>query len=122
MTGSDEWDSSYTSGEFEHWEFSYPSPEIVTLVASQFFNQKATILDAGCGGGLDAIFLAQCGFRVIGIDFSMTALQIAGRRAAEAHVEVDWRCGNVLDLPVDDESIDVVTDRGLFHVIEDVDR
>jgi ubiquinone/menaquinone biosynthesis C-methylase UbiE len=35
---------------------------------------------------------------------------------------VDWRRGNVLELPIDDESIDFVTDRGLFHLIEDYDR
>src|SRR5271157_578403 len=122
MNSSDDWDSGYDSGNFKHWEHEYPSPEIVALVAFQAFDRNARILDAGCGGGLDAIFLAKCGFTVIGVDFSAAALRIADRRAREAHVEVDWRRGNILAVPVDDESIDVVTDRGLFHVIEDPDR
>lgn len=35
---------------------------------------------------------------------------------------MNWRRGNVLELPIDNESVDFVTDRGLFHLIEDVDR
>ena len=40
----------------------------------------------------------------------------------KAHVEVDWLRGNVLELPIVDESIDFITDRGLFHLIEDHDQ
>jgi ubiquinone/menaquinone biosynthesis C-methylase UbiE len=47
---------------------------------------------------------------------------IAEKRAKEAHVNVDWRRANVLKLPLDDEYIDLVTDRGLFHLVEDADR
>jgi len=116
------WDSAYKSGDFEHWELNYPSPELVGMVAAGTLRKNSKILDVGCGGGLDAIFLAQCGFNVIGIDISSAALKIAEKRAREAHVEVDWGLGNVLDLPVKDETVDLVTDRGLFHVIEDSDR
>ena len=122
MTANDYWDSAYRSGEFEHWELNYPSPELVAIVATGILRKNSRILDVGCGGGLDAIFLAQFGFNVIGLDFSPVALKIAERRAKKARVEVDWRLGNVLDLPVEDETVDFVTDRGLFHVIEDVDR
>jgi ubiquinone/menaquinone biosynthesis C-methylase UbiE len=122
MTHSDEWDSDYESGEFEHWEYNYPSPELVALVACRFFDENDVILDVGCGGGWDAIFLAGCGYKVIGLDFSAAALRIAKKRAAAALVEVDWRIGNVFEMPIEDDSVDVVTDRGLFHVIEDVDR
>jgi len=80
------------------------------------------ILDAGCGGGLDAIFLAKCGFKVVGVDFSKSALRIAERRSNEAHIEIDWRLGSAFNLPIENETIDFVTDRGLFHVIKDLDR
>ena len=122
MTGDEYWDLAYRNRDFEHWELNYPSPELAALVAARTLKKTAKILDVGCGGGLDAIFLAQCGFNVIGVDISSAALRIAEKRAQEAYVEVDWRLGNVLDLPVEDETIDLVTDRGLFHVIEDEDR
>lgn len=122
MAGNGYWDSAFKNRDFEHWELNYPSPELAALVAARTLRKKAKILEVGCGGGLDAIFLAQCGFNVIGVDISSVALRIAERRAEEAYVEVDWRLGNVLDLPVEDETIDLVTDRGLFHLIEDYDR
>jgi SAM-dependent methyltransferase len=40
-------------------------------------------VDLGCGSGANAVFLAQAGFEVVGIDFSPVALGKA-RRAAEA--------------------------------------
>ena len=122
LASKDYWDSAYKNGDFEHWELNYPSPELVAIVAAGTLKKNGRILDVGCGGGLDAIFLAQCGFKVMGVDISSAALEIAERRAREARVKVDWRLGNVLDLPVKDESVDFVTDRGLFHVIEDNDR
>lgn len=116
------WESAYESEEYKHWEFSYPSPEVVALAAAQVPRRNARILDVGCGGGIDAIFLAQCGYRVTGVDISEADLRIAKRRAKKAHVEVNWHRGNVLNLPIADEYIDFVTDRGLFHLIEDNDR
>lgn len=122
MSDNDYWENAYESEEHKHWEFSYPSPELVALAAAGVPRRNARVLDVGCGGGTDAIFMAQCGFRVTGVDISAAALRIAEKRAEEALVEVDWRRGNVLELPIDDESIDFVTDRGLFHLIEDHDR
>ncbi len=122
MSDNDYWENAYESEEHEHWEFSYPSPELVALAAARVPRRNSRVLDVGCGGGTDAIFMAQCGFRVTGVDISAAALRIAEKRAEEALVEVDWRRGNVLELPIDDESIDFVTDRGLFHLIEDHDR
>jgi ubiquinone/menaquinone biosynthesis C-methylase UbiE len=122
LTDTYDWDSAYKNRDFEHWELNYPSPELSALVAAGFFGKHARILDVGCGGGLDSIFLAQLGFNVIGVDISSAALKIAKRRAAKAHVTVDWRFGSVLELPVEDETIDFVTDRGLFHLVKDGDR
>ena len=122
MSNNDYWEKAYESDEHKHWEFSYPSPELVALAAAQVPRRNARVLDVGCGGGTDAIFMAQCGFKVTGVDISAVALRIAEKRAEEALVGVDWRRGNVLELPIDDESIDFVTDRGLFHLIEDHDR
>ncbi len=116
------WESAYENGEFKHWESGYPSPELIGLVVAEVLPKHARVLDVGCGGGIDAVFMAQSGFKVIGVDISAAALRIAEKRSEQAHVKVDWRRGNVLELPIDNESVDFVTDRGLFHLIEDVDR
>ena len=43
-----------------------------------------TALDAGCGTGAEAVWLAQQGWQVTGADISATALQTAATRAAAA--------------------------------------
>ena len=84
--------------------------------------KNSKVLDVGCGGGIDSIFMAQHGFSVVGIDVSIAALRIAEKRAQKVHIEVNWCRGSVLKLTIIDGSIDFVTDRGLFHLIEDSDR
>ena len=115
-------DSDYASGDFRHWEPNAPSPELAGLIAAGFIGENAKILDIGCGGGLDAIFMAQCGLSVTGIDLSKVALEIARERADKAKVKVDWLIGSVFDLPVKSGIFNFATDRGSFHLIEDALR
>ena len=122
MSDNDYWENAYESGEYKHWEFSYPSPELVALVAYNVPKRNARVLDVGSGGGIDAIFMARRGFRVTGVDISFSALKIAVKRAKKACAKVDWLRGDFLELPIEDASVDFVTDRGLFHLIEDYDR
>jgi ubiquinone/menaquinone biosynthesis C-methylase UbiE len=122
MSGSDYWEDAYESGEYEHWEFSYPSPELTTLVAANFFPKNASALEIGSGGGNDAIFLSMSGLKVTAVDISLTALKIARKRGKKAHMAVNWLRGDVLLLPLMGESMDFISDRGLFHLIEDCDR
>lgn len=122
MSERNSWDSSYKSGDFKHWEPYFPSPELAALVAAGVIGKKAKILDIGSGGGLDAVFLAECGFDVIGVDFSRLGLNIAKKRSANIREKINWVLTSVFDLPVCKDAVDFVIDRGLFHIIEDVDR
>ena len=81
MSDSNYWEKAFESGEYKHWEFSYPSPELVALAAAGVPRKGARVLDVGCGGGIDSIFMAHCRFRVIGVDISTAALRIARKRA-----------------------------------------
>lgn len=117
------WDSIYESGAYKRqWDYKYPSQELVATVATLGVAEAVMALDLGCGAGRDAIFLAQCGFKVIGVDISQKAIDIAQERAAEAGIIVDWRCGSALELPVADESLDFISDRGCFHLISENER
>ena len=121
MSG-DYWETAYEGGEYKHWEFKYPSPELTTLVAANVIPKNAKVLDVGSGGGLDAIFLAECGFKITGVDISVAALRIAEKRAIKALVKVNWVRGSIQELPLQNECFDLVIDRGLFHLIENPDR
>lgn len=66
--------------------------------------------------------MAKCGFDVTGIDISAAAIKIAEKKLKKAHVEVNWLRGSVLELPLSNGTIDFITDRGLFDLIDDHDR
>ena len=70
-----------------------------------------TVLEAGCGEGYGADMIADVARRVIGLDYDESA--VAHVRAR--YPRVDIRQGNLADLPLDDESVDVVVN---FQVIE----
>ncbi|MGX9899570.1 SAM-dependent methyltransferase [Arthrobacter sp. SA17] len=50
----------------------------------------AAPLDLGCGEGADAIWLAQHGWSVTGVDVSAVALERAAAHAADAGCLVEW--------------------------------
>ncbi len=47
-------------------------------------------LDLACGAGRNAVWLAERGWTVTGVDFSEVALENARRLSAERGVEVEW--------------------------------
>lgn len=70
-----------------------------------------TVLEAGAGEGYGADMIADVGTRVIGLDYDESA--VAHIRAR--YPRVDMRHGNLAELPLDAESVDVVVN---FQVIE----
>ncbi len=67
------------------------------------------VLDAACGTGNTTLALARAGADVVGVDLTPALLDVARRRAEEAGLAVEWREGDLLDLPADDEAFHVVT-------------
>lgn len=65
-------------------------------------------LDVACGEGRNAVWLAQQGWRVTGVDFSSVALE-KGRKLADARgVEVDWIEADLNGWEPEPESFDLV--------------
>jgi len=81
-----------------------------------------SILDAGCGTGDTALFLAGRGNQVTGIDFLEEPIKRAKRKAAERGVSVTFLVKDALTLKDWTERFDNVIDSGLFHVFSDEDR
>ena len=80
------------------------------------------VLDAGCGTGENALFLAASGHQVTGIDFVDEAIRIARRKAAERGLSVDFLVKDAMTLGDWDRRFSTVVDSGLFHVFSDEDR
>jgi 2-polyprenyl-3-methyl-5-hydroxy-6-metoxy-1,4-benzoquinol methylase len=75
---------------------------------------RGRALDVGCGTGVHAVYLAQQGFSVVGIDFVPAALAAARSRAAAAGVEVELHEGDVVEYEAS-ATFDVVLDSGCLH-------
>jgi 2-polyprenyl-3-methyl-5-hydroxy-6-metoxy-1,4-benzoquinol methylase len=72
------WDLAYRAGDHaEHWEAGWVPQELAMVIAAELVPAGGAVLDVGCGGGIEAIFMASQGFRVIGVDRSEAALEIA---------------------------------------------
>ena len=100
------------------WDIGKPQgalAEAVDLVISP-------VLDAGCGTGENALFLAACGHRVTGIDFVEEAIRRARGKAAERGLTVEFQAKDALAVKAWDRRFATVIDSGLFHVFSDEDR
>lgn len=112
---ADWWNEIYRGREEIPWEIGVPSEHLVELVEKGEI-KPCPALDVCCGTGTEAIYLAKNGFEVSAIDISREAIKIAEKKAREARVKADFRVGNVLELPFQDDSFGFVNDRGCFHV------
>jgi SAM-dependent methyltransferase len=66
-----------------------PNPQLVTEAADL---RPGRALDAGCGEGGDALWLAESGWRVTAVDFSATALERGAKQAAAQGLDerISW--------------------------------
>jgi arsenite methyltransferase len=85
----------------------------------------ATVLDVGCGAGMDLLLAARHvgpSGTAIGVDMTdpMRACAIAGA-AACGLANVDVRAGDATRLPVEDASVDVVISNGVLNLVPQKD-
>jgi SAM-dependent methyltransferase len=78
------------------------------------------VLDLGSGGGLDTLIAARAvapGGRAIGLDILPEMLERAAQHATKAGVtNVEWRQGEIEDIPLPDASVDVVISNGVVNL------
>jgi arsenite methyltransferase len=116
---------------------SYPEKELgrVPQASAQSFagvanhftlglmNEGETVLDLGCGAGTDLLIAAQMvGARgqAIGIDITPSMVQRARDSAAEMGLEnVEVHEGAIEQLPLPNESVDVVISNGVIDLVPD---
>jgi 2-polyprenyl-3-methyl-5-hydroxy-6-metoxy-1,4-benzoquinol methylase len=78
------------------------------LVAEVEVLEPGRVLDVACGLGRNAIWLAERGWRVTGVDYSEVALAEAGRRAAARGLEIEWVLADVTDWVPEAAAYDLV--------------
>lgn len=104
-------EENYRKGRYNE----YPHDIIVSAVARNYYkyeNRKAIkILDLGCGGGNNTVFLAEQDFEIYAIDLAPTSIRITKERLQERNLSASLEIGDFEHLPYDDSFFDCVIDR-----------
>ncbi len=83
-------------------------PVARTVVKQAALSASDDVLDVACGTGNAALLAAAFGAGVVGVDAAPRLLEVARERAQAQGVVVDFREGDLLALPVDNDAVDVV--------------
>lgn len=95
----------------------YPYDILVSLIARRYFGipkderKEIKILDLGCGGGNNSMFLAENGFDVYGIDGSESAIECCKKRFVERGLTGTFDVADFSELPFEDGFFDCAVDR-----------
>ncbi|MFI5841966.1 FAD-dependent oxidoreductase [Catenuloplanes sp. NPDC051500] len=98
----------------DYWERRYATPKFsgnpnVHLVSDVSDLKPGRALDAGCGEGGDAIWLAAQGWETTGVDISTTALERAATHADARGVSVSWEQGDLTTWAPEPGAFDLVS-------------
>jgi cyclopropane fatty-acyl-phospholipid synthase-like methyltransferase len=102
------------------WDIGRPQKEFIQLAEDGEISGR--VLDAGCGTGENALYLASMGFEVWGIDAAPSAIKKAKEKAKERGITVNFLVSDALKLQLLQNKFDTVIDCGLFHVFSDEER
>lgn len=99
------------------WDIGAPQPLLVGLEGAGEI--RGDVLDAGCGLGENALFLASRGYRVTGVDGSPTAVERCSAKAGERGLTAEFEVRDVTRLDGFEGRFDTVVDSALYHCLED---
>jgi SAM-dependent methyltransferase len=120
-----------TSGLQEFWDtvyqdsatpFDVERPDEWVAALANDGKIQGNVLDAGCGPGRTSRYLAKLGHSVLGVDFSLNAIQRAERRAAGTEGYVQFAQAHICKLFGFDRHFDTVVDIGCFHSLDASER
>jgi SAM-dependent methyltransferase len=100
---SEAWNRRYADGEFV-WT-SGPNRFLVAETAGVEAGQA---LDLACGEGRNAVWLAEQGWRMTGVDFSEVGLEKARALAAARGVRAEWVTADLRDYTPEPQAYDLV--------------
>jgi SAM-dependent methyltransferase len=123
MVPNDKWISSEDSLDHFFWRNSQYQGyiELMPVIGAD----DLTVLDYGCGPGNDLVGFSEFSnpARLIGVDVSLTALNVSEKRLAlhgkNAELLKIEENGNTIPLP--DNSVDLVHSSGVLHHVENLD-
>ncbi len=101
------------------WDTNTTPPEVMAFLS---LARPGRALDLGCGTGTNAMTLAEHGWEVTGIDFSLKAVRSARKKARKAGLSIDFRVGDVADLSDLSGPYDYALDIGCLFTLSEERR
>jgi SAM-dependent methyltransferase len=99
----------------EDWDRRYSEPDLLwSATPNRFLVQEARdlppgrALDLACGEGRNALWLAERGWRVTGVDYSSVAIAKAQARSEQEDVEIEFLCVDLLEYEPQQKTYDLV--------------
>ncbi|WP_394844860.1 class I SAM-dependent methyltransferase [Pendulispora brunnea] len=114
------WNDDYAAGDLP-WDTGQPDPRLVEFIESGAI-VPGRALDVGCGTGTDAIWLAERGFDVLGIDLSPLAVDQARSKLGASKLRCRFAALDFLAAAPAEPPFDFVFDRGCFHGFDEAEE
>jgi cyclopropane fatty-acyl-phospholipid synthase-like methyltransferase len=102
------------------WDVGPREPLVGLVERGQI--QPGRAIDLGCGGGSNAIFLAQNGFDVTGVDYARAAIERSRAAAQAAGVDVEFVLDDLTNLSRVRGPYDLLVDFGTLDDLTPRDR
>ena len=124
------WNWEMVKGNFED-KWKMPAQEVYYLINRWKNEGLNSILDLGCGIGRHSILFAQERFETYAMDLSENAILRAKEWSNELGLTIDFKVGDMLNLPYSDEMMDIVfayytishTDtNGVIKILKEIKR
>jgi SAM-dependent methyltransferase len=115
----DFWEERYRSNK-TGWDIGQAAPPFVSYLEEASAPSAGKIIVLGCGRGHDALFFAQKGFQVTGVDFAPSAINVCRERAAKLGLQqrTHFEARNIFELlPQYQNTFDYVLEHTCFCAI-----